>query len=68
MARGLIIAGLVLLVIGLTLHLAPGLFNWFGRLPGDIRVEGERGRFFFPLTSMIIVSIVLSLLFTLFRR
>ena len=68
MARWLMLAGVVLVVIGLVLHYAPGLFNWFGRLPGDIRIEGEHGKFFFPITSMIIVSLVLTLLFNLFKR
>jgi hypothetical protein len=68
MARWLIIAGLVLVVVGLVLHYAPGVFGWFGRLPGDIRIESERGKFFFPITSMVIVSIVLTALFNLFRR
>jgi hypothetical protein len=68
MARWLIIAGLVLVVVGLVLHYAPGAFGWFGRLPGDIRIESERGKFFFPITSMVIVSIVLTVLFNLFRR
>ena len=62
------IAGVVLVAVGLVLHYVPGAFNWFGRLPGDIRIEGERGTFFFPITSMIIVSVVLTLLFNLFRR
>ncbi len=68
MARWLILAGLVLVVIGLVLHYAPGIFSWFGKLPGDIRVESERGKFFFPITSMVIVSVVLTVLFNLFRR
>lgn len=68
MSRWLIIAGLLLVAIGLTLQYAPGLLNWFGRLPGDIRIESERGRVFVPITSMLVVSIVLSLLFSLFRR
>ncbi|MGB5649001.1 MAG: DUF2905 domain-containing protein [Sedimenticolaceae bacterium] len=68
MARWLIITGLVLVVVGLVLHYAPGVFGWFGRLPGDIRIESERGKFFFPITSMVIVSIVLTVLFNLFRR
>jgi hypothetical protein len=46
MARWLILAGLVLVVVGLVLHYAPGIFSWFGRLPGDIRIESERGKFF----------------------
>lgn len=47
------------------LHLAPGLLSWFGKLPGDIRIESERSRTFIPLTSMIILSMVL---LNLFRR
>ena len=68
MARWLILAGLVLVIVGLVLHYAPGVFSWFGRLPGDIRVESERGKFFFPITSMVVISVVLTLLFNLFRR
>jgi H+/Cl- antiporter ClcA len=67
-ARWLIIAGLVLVVIGLLLHYVPGAFHWFGRLPGDIRIEREHGKFFLPLTSMVILSVVLTVLFNLFRR
>jgi len=66
--RWLILAGLALLVVGALLHFAPGIFTWFGRLPGDIRVEGEHGKFFFPITSMLIVSVVLTLLINLFNR
>ncbi|MGD8957359.1 MAG: DUF2905 domain-containing protein [Chromatiaceae bacterium] len=68
MARWLILAGLVLVILGLVLHYVPGIFSWFGRLPGDIRIESERGKFFFPITSMVIISAVLTLLFNLFRR
>ena len=68
MARWLILAGLVLVIVGLVLHYSPGVFSWFGRLPGDIRIESERGKFFFPITSMVIISVVLTLLFNLFRR
>jgi hypothetical protein len=68
MARWLILIGLVITGVGLALHYAPGLLNWFGRLPGDIRIESENGRFYFPVTSMLIVSVCLSLLLYLFRR
>lgn len=68
MGRWLILAGLALLVVGAVLHFAPGIFHWFGRLPGDIRVEGEHGKFFLPITSMLIVSVVLTLLINLFNR
>jgi len=70
MAAGklLIIAGLVLVVLGLAFSYAPGLFSWFGHLPGDIRREGEHGSVYIPVTSMIVISIVLSILINLFFR
>ena len=68
MAKALIVIGGLLLIVGLALMYAPWLFNWFGKLPGDIRIERENGVFFFPLTSMLLVSIVLSVLFSLFFR
>lgn len=64
----MIIAGLAIAAFGMLLHVAPGAFSWFGRLPGDIRVGGERGQVFIPITSMLIVSLVLTLLVNLFRR
>lgn len=68
MARWLISAGLILVVLGTILHLAPWLLNWFGRLPGDIRIDGERGKVFIPLTSMALLSLILTVLINLFRR
>ncbi|SDK11898.1 DUF2905 domain-containing protein [Microbulbifer yueqingensis] len=68
MARWFIIAGCVLLALGVLMHFVPGLFNWFGRLPGDIRMESGRSRIYIPITSMIILSVVLSLLVNIFRR
>lgn len=68
MARWLILLGLLIAALGLVLHFAPWLLNWFGRLPGDIRIEGDNGKVFIPITSMIIVSLVLSLLINLFNR
>ena len=49
----LIIAGVVLIVAGLLWM--TGLFSWFGRLPGDIRVERESFRFYFPIATMIVI-------------
>jgi hypothetical protein len=68
MARWLILAGLLLVLVGVILQFAPGLFNWFGKLPGDIRIESERGKLFIPVTSMVIISLLLTLLINLFRR
>lgn len=68
MGRWLIIAGVVLIVIGAVLHAAPWLVSWFGKLPGDIRVTSGRTRVFIPITSMILVSVVLTVLINIFRR
>ena len=61
-----LIAGAALVVIGLLIY--SGALSWFGRLPGDIRYEGEHTRVYFPLVSSLIISVVLSVLFYLLRR
>lgn len=70
MQRFLIIAGIVLLLIGIAwAWLAQsGLWRWIGRLPGDLHIEREGFSFYFPLMTSIIVSIMLSLLVWLFRK
>ncbi len=68
MAKWLIGAGLALLLLGIILHFAPGLLSWFGKLPGDIRIESARSRTFIPITSMIILSVVITVLLNLFFR
>lgn len=66
MARWLIIAGVVLIVLGVAWPLVTKL--GLGRLPGDIRIEREGFSFYFPLTTGLIISIVLSLILWLFRK
>lgn len=64
----LLILGLVIAAIGAILTWAPWLLSWFGRLPGDVRIEKEGSGFYFPVVSMIILSIVLTILLNLFFR
>ena len=59
-------AGICLVAVGLIIY--SGGFNWFGRLPGVIRYEGERTRVYVPIVSMLLVSLALSLIFYLLRR
>ena len=66
--KALLILGLVITVIGAVLTWAPWLLNWFGKLPGDIRYERDGAGFYFPVVSMIVVSIVLSGLMNMFLR
>jgi len=68
MSRLLIFAGILLIAAGLLVAYAPWLFSWFGRLPGDIRIEGKRGGFYFPVVSLLLVSVIASIILNLFRR
>ena len=68
MSKLFVIIGLVFVVTGLVLHFAPWLLNWFGKLPGDINYEKDGSRVFVPITSMIALSVVGSLLLSLFHR
>jgi hypothetical protein len=67
-AELLIWIGVAVVIVGLVLRLAPGLLDWFGRLPGDLRFGDERTRVYIPITSMLLVSLALSILLTLFFR
>lgn len=62
----LLVAGLAL--VALAVLVAFGGLSWFGKLPGDIRIDGDRTRIFIPLTSMLLVSVVLTLLINLVRK
>jgi membrane protein implicated in regulation of membrane protease activity len=62
----LIGVGAVLIVVGLLVW--SGALSWFGRLPGDIRVERPTARLYVPITSMLILSVLLSLVLAIIRR
>lgn len=61
----LMLIGAGIVVIGALIRFAPGLFTWFGNLPGDINVDRDGSRVFIPITSMIVVSIALTLIVNL---
>jgi uncharacterized membrane protein len=62
----LVWVGVLLVVLGLLAW--SGALNWFGRLPGDIRIERETVRVYIPIVSMLLLSVVLTLLLNLVRR
>ena len=62
----LVVLGIAIVVVGLLVW--AGGFSWFGRLPGDIRIERETVRVYVPIVSMLVVSVVLTLLLNLLRR
>jgi len=64
----LIVLGAATLLVGVVLRFFPSLFSWFGHLPGDIRYQGENTQVFIPITSMLIVSVVGTVIFNLAAR
>ncbi|QDX94271.1 DUF2905 domain-containing protein [Brevibacillus laterosporus] len=66
MGKTLVIIGVILIVVGLLWQVG-GRFFHFGRLPGDIVVEKENFRFYFPVVTCIIISVVLSLIMYVIR-
>lgn len=62
----LVVIGIVLVVLGLAVM--TGAFGWFGHLPGDIRIERGNTRVYIPVTSMILVSVVLTVVVNIIVR
>jgi uncharacterized membrane protein YkgB len=67
LGKMLILLGVVIIVIGLLLLVGEKI-PWIGRLPGDIIIRKKNFTFYFPLATSILISIILTLLFTLFRK
>lgn len=68
MGKWLLFAGLGLALFGALLWVGGRWLPWLGKLPGDIRVEGEKGGFYFPIVTCLILSLVISLVLSLMRR
>lgn len=68
MGRYLIGAGLLLILLGLIVVLGERVGLRVGRLPGDIRIQGRHGSFYFPVVTCLLLSAVLTLISWLFRR
>ena len=68
MAKIIIVLGVLLVIIGVIFQFAPWMLNWFGKLPGDIYFEYERVKVYLPITSMVIISIILSLIIRFLKR
>ena len=67
MGKMLIVMGIILILLGIIMTVGPKI-PWMGKLPGDIIIKKEHFSFYFPLTSCIIISIILTLLFYLLRK
>jgi hypothetical protein len=63
-----IVTGTVIVIIGIIIYFFSDKLHWIGRLPGDIRVERDNFRFYFPITTMIIASIILTIIIQVIKR
>jgi hypothetical protein len=66
LGRLLVGVGIVMVIVGVLAW--TGALSWFGRLPGDIRISGENTQIYIPITSCLILSLVLTIVLSLFRR
>jgi hypothetical protein len=66
--KWIIIAGVIVVITGVIIYFFSDKLNWLGKLPGDIRIEKDNFRFYFPLVTMIIVSIILTILINIFKK
>ena len=67
LGKTLIYLGLLLVIVGVVFSLA-GRLPWLGHLPGDISIQKDRFSFYFPITTCILISIIVSLVVYFFRR
>ena len=67
LGKTLVVLGLLLAIVGV-IFLFAGKLPWLGHLPGDITIQRERFSFYFPITTCIIISLLISLVLYLFRR
>jgi hypothetical protein len=64
----IIIAGASILIAGTLIYFFHDYFKWPGKLPGDIRIEKENYRFYFPIVTMLIISIAITLIVNVIKR
>ena len=67
-AKFIILIGIGLTILGFVILIFPNIFNWFGRLPGDIHVKNDRSSFHFPIVTCIVVSVVVSIILSFLKR
>ncbi len=63
----LVILGIILIIVGIGFFFGDKI-PFIGKLPGDILIKNERFSFYFPITTSIIISIILTILFSIFRK
>ena len=68
MGKWIIVLGCALVLLGVAIQFAPGLFSWFGKLSGDVRYQKGNFKLFFPLATMILISVIGTVLIRLFGK
>lgn len=66
--KTIIFAGIIIIAVGLLVYFFGNKLNWFGNLPGDIKIKKENFSLSFPVTTMILISIVLSIIVWIVRK
>ena len=66
--KWIIIIGVFIILIGVVIYFFHDKLNWIGKLPGDIKIEKENFRFYFPFTTMILFSLIISLIVQLIKK
>ena len=66
--KWIIVIGVFIILAGVIVYFFHDKLNWIGRLPGDIRIEKENFRFCFPITTMIVFSLLLTVIIQVFKR
>jgi len=64
----IIITGVLIVLLGVLIYFFHDKLSWIGRLPGDIRIERENFKFYFPITTMIIFTVVITIIVQLIKR
>jgi hypothetical protein len=64
----IIFIGIILVIAGIILHFGGDKLRWLGHLPGDIRIERENFRFYFPITTMILISLIITLIINFIKK
>lgn len=64
----IMLAGGAIVIIGIVVYFFADKLHWIGHLPGDVRIERENFRFYFPITTMIIASVLLSVIIAVVRK
>ena len=66
--KHIIIAGCLVVLIGIIIYYFGDKLNWLGRLPGDIRIESENLKIYFPIVTMLLLSLLLNIVIWLYKK